>query len=176
MTLHLHVETLGAVTALVLDGRAGIGISGPMDRTIDGIDRRGAGGVTLCPVAAPGHPLARGPLPPGAGRDHVQLVLSDRSPLTAGRDFSVISPRTWRLADLGAKHALLREAIGWGFMPLSLVAEDLASGALVRLAMPDQPDVPLPFDAIWRRDAPPGPAARWLLDHFTGQADASNEI
>jgi hypothetical protein len=42
------------------------------------------------------------PIPPGATREHVQLVLSDRSPLTEGRDFSVTSTRTWRLADLGA--------------------------------------------------------------------------
>jgi hypothetical protein len=28
----------------------------------------------------------------------------------------VVSRRTWRLADLGAKHALLREGIGWGNM------------------------------------------------------------
>ncbi len=69
--------------------------------------------------AAPGagrvadHPLARMErIPPGAGRDHIQLVLTDRSRFTEGRDFSVMSPRTWRLADLGAKHSLLREGIG----------------------------------------------------------------
>jgi hypothetical protein len=37
----------------------------------------------------------------GAGRDHLQLVLTDRSPLTQGRDLGVIGTQTWRLADLG---------------------------------------------------------------------------
>ena len=47
-----------------------------------------------------------------AARDFVQLVLTDRSTLTEGRDFSVIGVRTWRLADLGSKHALLLAGIG----------------------------------------------------------------
>ena len=114
VTLRLHVEALGAVTALVLDGRAVLGISGPLSVGIDALDRAYAGKVPLVPVAAPGHPLAAGRVPPGAAREHVQLVLTDRSPLTDGRDFSVLSARTWRLADLGAKHALLKQGIGWG--------------------------------------------------------------
>ena len=120
----------------------------------------------MIPVAAPDHPLARGRLLPGAGREHIQLVLTDRSPLTAGRDFSVVSDRTWRLADLGAKHQLLREGIGWGHMPLPLIAPDLAAGTLVRLDMPDHGGIIYPFDGIYRSDTPPGPAAAWLLERF----------
>ena len=126
----------------------------------------------MIPVAAPDHPLAHlASIPPGAARDHVQLVLTDRSPLTAGRDFSVLSSRTWRLADLGAKHALLREGIGWGNMPLPMIAGDLASGALVRLRMADHPGGIYRFAGIWRREAPPGPAASWLLAQFETATD-----
>lgn len=165
--LRLHVEALGAINALVLQGTAVIGIAGPLAAEADGIERIAAGSVPLVPVAAPDHPLARmRPIAPGAGRDHVQLVLTDRSPLTAGRDFSVVSPRTWRLADLGAKHALLREGVGWGNMPLPMIEADLGTGALVRLAMPDHPGGAYRFSGIWRRDIPPGPAAAWLLDAF----------
>lgn len=168
VALRLHVEALGAVMALVLERRAVLGISGPLMAERDAIEHAAAGWVPLVPVAAPDHPLARrDPLPPGAARDHVQLVLTDRSPLTEGRDFSVTSPRTWRLADLGAKHALLREGIGWGSMPLPMVAADLAAGALVRLALSEGGEFRYDFSAIWRRDAPPGPAAAWLLARFT---------
>ena len=167
VTLRVHVDALGAVAAHVLDERAVIGISGPVAVDCEELERTGAGATVLVPVAAPDHPLARmDSIPPGAGRDHIQLVLTDRSPLTEGRDFSVTSPRTWRLADLGAKHALLREGIGWGNMPLPMIAGDLASGALVRLAMPDHPGGTYRFSGIWRRDLPPGPAASWLLDQF----------
>jgi DNA-binding transcriptional LysR family regulator len=105
-------------------------------------------------------------LRPGAGRDHIQLVLTDRSPLTAGRDFSVLSDRTWRLADLGAKHQLLREGIGWGGMPVPLIEADLIAGTLVKLDMPDRAEVLYHFEGMYRADAPPGPAARWLLQQF----------
>lgn len=171
VALRLHVEALGAVSALVIDGAAGLGISGPLASELETIERVSAGMVPLVPVAAPDHPLARmDPLPPGAARDHIQLVLTDRSPISAGRDFAVMSPRTWRLADLGAKHALLREGIGWGNMPLPMIEGDLVAGTLVRLAMPDNPGGRYRFHGIWRRDAPPGPAASWLLRMFTDSA------
>jgi DNA-binding transcriptional LysR family regulator len=167
VALRLHVEALGAVAALVLDGRAGVGVSGPLAVNVEGIEGVGAGSVPLVPVAAPDHPLAKlDPVPTSAARDHVQLVLTDRSPISAGRDFAVQSPRTWRLADLGAKHALLREGIGWGNMPLPMIQSDLESGSLVRLAMADDPGGTYRFRGIYRRDAPPGPAASWLLERF----------
>jgi DNA-binding transcriptional LysR family regulator len=167
VSLRLSVEALGAVMGLVLDRRAVLGVSGPLVSQKDEIESVAAGSIDMIPVAAPDHPLARaGNLPPGAGRDHIQLVLSDRSELSEGRDFAVLSRRTWRLADLSAKHALLREGIGWGNMPLAMVEADLDSGALVRLAMPDNPGVTYCMSAIYRRDAPPGPAAAWLLRQF----------
>jgi len=167
VSLRLHVEALGAVTALVLDRKAVVGVSGPLVAGMDGMDWVDAGSVVMVPVAAPDHPLGRmTDIPPGEGRNHVQLVLSDRSRFTEGRDFAVVSPHTWRLADLGAKHALLREGIGWGNMPLPLIRSDLAAGTLLRLAMPDHPGGVYRFAAIWRRDTPPGPAATWLRDQF----------
>lgn len=165
--LKLHVEALGAITAMVLDRKAAIGISGPLAAGIEGVECISAGSVPMVPVAAPDHPLGRMErIPPGAGREYTQLVLTDRSRFTEGRDYSVMSPKTWRLADLGAKHALLREGIGWGNMPLPLIEPDLIAGTLIRLAMPDHPGGIYRFAGVWRRDAPPGPAASWLLDQF----------
>jgi len=174
VSLRLHAEALGAVIALVQDGQAGIGIAGPLARDVRGIERVAIGSVALVPVAAPDHPLARlHPMPPGAGRNHIQLVLSDRSPLSEGQDFAVMSPRTWRLADLGAKHALLREGIGWGNMPLPLIEPDLVAGTLVRLDMQDDIGGTYRFHAVYRPDAPPGPAATWLIEQFV--ADCAND-
>jgi len=165
--LRLHVEALGAVSAMVQARTATIGISGPLAAEMADLEGRAAGATLLVPVAAPDHPLGRmTEIPPGAGRDYIQLVLSDRSGTTSGRDFGVVSPKTWRLADLGAKHALLREGIGWGNMPLPMIEGDLAAGTLVRLAMPDYPGGAYRFMGVWRRDAPPGPAAQWVLDQF----------
>ena len=165
--LRLHVEALGAITGMVRDSTASIGISGPLAAEAEGMDSVSAGSILMVPVAAPAHPLGQfATIPPGAARDHIQLVLSDRSRLTEGRDFAVISRKTWRLADLSAKHALLREGVGWGHMPLPMVEDDLASGALVRLHLPDHLGGRYRLSAIWRRESPPGPAAAWLRDQF----------
>ncbi|WP_213772759.1 LysR family transcriptional regulator [Bradyrhizobium sp. dw_78] len=172
VALRLHVEALGAVTQLVLNRVATVGVSGPLTglAAMKGIERIGVGEVTLAPVASPMHPLARpGKRKIGEVRDHIQLVLSDRSPLTQSRDFAVVSPRTWRLADMGSKHMLLKAGIGWGNMPKPMVQEDLDSGRLVQLDLPEAKEDTYRFQAIYRTDAPPGPAANWLIARFRDQ-------
>lgn len=163
--LRLYVEALGTIAAMVVDGRAELGIAGPELVAIPDLEREAIGEVELIPVAAPDHPLAQlAAIPPGEARKHRQLVLTDRSQLTQGRDFSVFAASTWRLGDLGARHALLREGIGWGNMPRHLVQTDIATGRLKRLALPEAPGLAYRFHAIWRRDCPIGPARNWVLD------------
>lgn len=173
VSLRLNIEALGMITQMVLDGTATLGISGPLE--VPGIERVSVGAVELIPVAAPDHPLARtGPNLPGAGREHIQLVLTDRSALTRGRDFGVIATETWRLADLGAKHMLLKGGIGWGFMPEPTVRQDIEAGRLVRLAIPEAKSVSALLFAIYRTDTPPGPAASWLIARFQAQAETTD--
>jgi DNA-binding transcriptional LysR family regulator len=173
VTLRLHMEALGAVTQLVLNRAAAIGVSGPLDMVTEGIERVTVGDVEMIPVAAPSHPLVvLGAGEPGAAREHVQLVMTDRSTLTEGQDFSVVGVRTWRLADIGAKHALLLAGIGWGNMPEPMVREDLERGRLIRLNLPEFLGGFYRFSAIYRTDTPPGPAGSWLIRRLQQQAKA----
>lgn len=164
VALRLNIEALGAVTACLLDGDAHLAVAGPVVAEHPGLDRQAIGQVELVPVAAPDHPLAKQGVRPGESRQHLQLVLSDRSNLTEGREFSVLSRQTWRLADLGAKHSLLKEGIGWGNMPIHAVRDDLAAGRLVLLDLPEKPGASYVFNATWRRDARLGPATSWLIE------------
>lgn len=174
VALRLHVEALGAVAQLLLDRTAVLGVGGPLAADIDGLERIDLGSVELIPVARPDHPLAgEAAAVPGAAREHVQLVLTDRSTLTQGRDFAVASTRTWRLADLGAKHALLLAGLGWGNMPAPMVAEDLRAGRLIRLALAAGAAARYPFYAIYRTETPPGPATAWLLQRLRDQGTAA---
>jgi len=170
VALTLNVEGLGAVAQCLLDEEAEVAIGGPVIADHPSLERKLIGKIELIPVAVPDHPLARaitaGTITPGESRQHLQLVLADRSPLTQGREFSVLSPQTWRLGDLGAKHSLLKEGLGWGNMPRAMVAADLAAGALVELDLPEAPGDDYRLRALWRRDAQPGPAARWLIEAF----------
>ncbi|MCC8961608.1 LysR family transcriptional regulator [Bradyrhizobium sp. Pear76] len=166
VALRLHIEALGGVMQLVVDRTAIVGISGllPGIEGMAGIGRVYVGDVKLLPVAAVHHPLAVAKKnKPGAARDHVQLVLSDRSQLTKSKDFGVVGLSTWRLADLGSKHSLLKAGIGWGYMPRPMVREDLDSGRLVRLNLPDAQEGSYRLEAVYRTDAPPGPAASSTL-------------
>jgi DNA-binding transcriptional LysR family regulator len=180
VSLRLYIEALGAVTRMVLDGTVTIGICGPLDEAVVGIERIGVGSVEWIPVAAPNHPLAlAGRNAPGAGRDHIQLVLTDPSPLTEGQDLGVIGTQTWRLADLGLKQMLLKEGIGWGYMPEPMVHRDVQEGWLVQLDLPELKRGSLRMYAIYRTDTPPGPAGSWLISRFEAQAagppDAPNQ-
>lgn len=168
VALRLRVEALGAVTQAVMDGNAAFGVSGPLELATDLLTRGPAGSVKLLAVAAPDHVLARisGTISAALARDHIQLVLTDRSSLTADRDFGVVSVKTWRLADLGAKHALLLAGVGWGNMPKPMVSEDLKRGRLVELQIETPNALIYPFHTVYRSDTPPGPAASWLMERL----------
>ena len=79
-----------------------------------------------------------------------------------------MSPSTWRLADLFAKHAFLLNGLGWGGMPLHVVQHDLIAGRLVELRIEDIPSggMILPMSAAYPTLTPPGPAGRWLIDRM----------
>jgi len=168
--LRLRTEALTAVTHLVLGGVSTIGVRGPPDAEIDGLERIGVGSVHLIPVAAPDHPLACGKNKLGIARRHTQLVLTDRTPVTAGPDLGVMGTHTWRVADLATKHMLLKEGLGWGTMPEPMVREDIAAGNLVLLDLPDFKGGHYRFFAIHRIDTPPGPAGTFLIDQFQRQS------
>ncbi|MGH6639151.1 MAG: LysR family transcriptional regulator [Polaromonas sp.] len=165
--LRLYVEALGAVVQPVLDGRCRVGVIGSLPDVPGSCESEYLLNVPAITVAAPTHPLASigRTIPRSTAAGHVQLVLTDRSNLTEGRNFGVLSAQVWRLADLGAKHAFLRAGLGWGIMPQPMVEEDLARGTLVRIELEAHPSVGSAFSmhAIYRKDAPPGPAGRWFV-------------
>ncbi|WP_298304118.1 LysR family transcriptional regulator [uncultured Erythrobacter sp.] len=166
VALRLRVEGLGAVATCLIDEGAQLAIGGPIVGSDPTLERQAIGEVQLIPVAAPDHPLAASNIAPGESRKHLQLVLSDRSTRTEGREFSVLSPLTWRLGDLGAKHSLLKQGLGWGNMPREMVTGDLADGRLVELDLPEKPGDHYTLYALWMRDSRLGPATSWLIDTF----------
>jgi len=168
--LRLFVEALGGGYKPILNGSAGIGILGSLPVMPTSLTGERLTGVSLVMVAAPDHPLAQitGMIPKSELRKHVQLVLTDRSELSAGHEFGVMSPSTWRLGDLLAKHAFLLDGLGWGSMPSHVVQRDLSEGRLVELSIEDVPPggLALPMFGVYPTSAPPGPAGRWLIERL----------
>ena len=165
--VHLRTEALGAVAQLVDEGVVQFGISEPLAEFPAGIERSPLIPIELVTVCAADYPLAHmpGPLTLAQLREHTQLVLTDRSQLTAGLEMSVAGDDNWRLADLPAKLECLRAGFGWGNMPSHMVADDLEAGHLVRIHVREWGPGPIPVDmfVIHRAASPPGPAGRWLI-------------
>jgi DNA-binding transcriptional LysR family regulator len=168
VTTRIYVESLGGVAQLVLDGTCALGVALSYAGVSPALTRQSLAAIELVPVVAPAHPLAAitEPIPTAQLRDHIQLVLTDRSGLTAGQDYGVVAVRTWRLGDLGAKHAMLLAGFGWGNMPAHMIGEDLRTGRLqiLRPAEPDFGRRSVSLCAIRRIDKPIGPATRRMLD------------
>jgi DNA-binding transcriptional LysR family regulator len=163
--LRVDTQTMSAVSARVLSGAATLGVVSPMG-LVRGLERRTLAPIRMIPVVSANHPLARvrGRIPTARLVDHVQIVLSERHD-EGVPDQAVLSPRTWRVADLHTKHALLRAGLGWGNLPEHLVRAELRQKRLVRI----QPDAwgvdehKLYLSVIHRADVTFGPAHRWLL-------------
>jgi DNA-binding transcriptional LysR family regulator len=168
--LRLYAEALGGAYQPVIDGRAAVGIVGSLPFLPPGFTAERLVGVAFMMVAASDHPLAKinGPIPKDELARHTQLVLTDRSNLSADREFGVMSGLTWRLADLFAKHAFLLHGLGWGGMPVHAIKDDIAAGRLVELQIEDVPvgGLILPMSAVYPLAAPPGPAGRWLIERL----------
>jgi DNA-binding transcriptional LysR family regulator len=174
----VHGESLGAAADMVVGGEADLGLLNAFFAPAGQLELRRAASVELVHVCAPGRPLAAvnstasQPIPTDDVEDHLQPVLSDRSPRTRDQDHGVWSASTWRLADLSAKHAMLRAGLGWGSLPLQLAANDLAAGRLVKLHVGRPSDstgpILLEMSVARRLDKVLGPAGRWFLKRLAG--------
>lgn len=163
--LRIDIQVMSAVSQRVLDGRATLGVVSP-GGLVAGLERKVLSPIRMVPVVSPRHPLAsiKGAITMKRFADAIQIVLSERN--DAGiADQGVLSPRTWRVADLHTKHMMLRAGLGWGNLPEHLVRQDLRNGKLVQIEAeawgPDQHTLYL--SAIYKSETTFGPAHRWLL-------------
>lgn len=132
--------------------------------------------ISQVAVVASNHPLALRhaghPLELMDVADHLQIVLTDPSDISAGRDFGVVSSQTCRVNTQDTKHHLILGGAGWGRLPHWLVERDLEQGRLVRLnvsAMGHNGEVTSSAYVARRRDEALGPAAQKLADLLINQ-------
>jgi DNA-binding transcriptional LysR family regulator len=164
--LRIDTQFMSAVSARVLTGEATLGVVASAG-VAPSLARTPLATVAMIPVVGPAHPLAAidGQVSLVQLAGAVQLVLSERH--EAGvPDRGVLSPRTWRVADLSTKHAMLRANLGWGNLPEHVARDDLRTGTLVAIRpeswSPEAGKVTL--YVIHRSDTSLGPAHRWLVD------------
>ncbi len=177
VSLRLYTEALGSVVSLVEERRCQLGISSPLPSYPGGLSRTPLLRFPLVCVCSSSHSLAEedAPIPEPILRGHTQLILTDRSSLTEGVDMGTVSGASWRLADLSAKHALLKGGFGWGNMPRHMVEEELGRGELVALETESLSNIELTLHLV-RRDADwTGPATQWLIEKLKNSCSRFEE-
>ncbi|MGO4618494.1 LysR family transcriptional regulator [Ensifer sp. 2YAB10] len=166
VSIRLAVSPLGGPLDGLVERRFTLGIMVGEDFRDPAIARQALATVQLVAVVAAHHPLglARdGALENAELADHLQIVQSDPSQRTVGRDFGVLSPQTCRVSSQDTKHAMIRAGLGWGRLPLWQVQRDLDEGRLVRMptaALGRNSQVGAECYLTHRIDEPLGPAAR----------------
>lgn len=167
VSIRLAVSPLGGPLEGLINRRFTLGIMAGEDFPDPAISRRALAEVQMIAVVSPAHPLGRnaGGVTLGSPdlADHLQIVLSDPSQRSEGRDFGVLSPQTCRVSNQDAKHALILAGLGWGRLPEWQVERDLAEGRLVRLSTASlgrDSQLPMEVYLVHRIDEPLGPAAR----------------
>jgi DNA-binding transcriptional LysR family regulator len=163
----LFTETLGGAEQCLRDGMARLGIFPPLPNAAADLEMRFLANIPAVPVVAAGHPLSREPEP--LSREvlerHLQLVLTDRTTLSAGFSGSVIGAQIWRFADQGSRLEFLLGGFGWCNMPYHLVDAHIAAGRLKRLDVAEQGGAgfSFPVHVVHLRGRPPGRAGAWLV-------------
>jgi DNA-binding transcriptional LysR family regulator len=166
--LRLSVGAMGLVWDQLLSRHADISFGGELLRDVPELLSIRIGDASMTPVAAPEHALATYPgrVPLNVVRQHIQLVISDVSKMTAGKDFGVFAYRIWRMTDMTTKYNLILSGLGWGGLPTWMVADDVAAGRLKVLDLEPYPVRPYSLHAFHRADSLPGPAASWMIEQF----------
>jgi DNA-binding transcriptional LysR family regulator len=170
----LFTEGLGGAEQRLRDrvARLGIYVPLPVERSSDLIGEFLAANP-MVPVVAADHALARepSPLPRQVIERYVQLVLTDRTPLSEGFQGNVLGLRIWRFADMHTRLEYLLDGFGWCYMPVHLVHAHISAGRLTRLDIAEHRgrEFSFPLHVMHERSRPPGRAGRWLIAELRRQ-------
>jgi DNA-binding transcriptional LysR family regulator len=170
----LFTEGLGGAEQRLRDRVARLGIYAPLP-TGGSADLAGEflASNPMVPVVAADHPLAGepSPLPREVIERHVQLVITDRTPLTAGFQGNVLGRRIWRFADMSTRLQYLLGGFGWCYMPIHLVEAHIAAARLKPLDIAEHRGraFSFPLYVMHQRGRPPGRAGAWLIAELRRQ-------
>lgn len=121
--------------------------------------------VSLLPVAAPDHPLAKakGVISDERLAEHVQIAFPVDEDFLH-HDYGMMSETPWRVDDNITRLSLLMNGLGWARVPYHMAHAELTRGSLVELHTDAALRREFSLFTIYRRSTPPGVAGMWLLE------------
>lgn len=167
----IFTEGLGGPEQRLRDGVARLALNSFVSTGARDLETEFLTKVPLIPVVAADHPLAaiEGPITRERLEREVQLVLTDRTPLSHNSFGGIISQTVWRFADLGTRLDYLLEGFGWCNMPTHMVESAIADGRLKHLDIAGAVPVELTIQVVYERGRAPGIAGRWLIEDLRGR-------
>ena len=157
--IKLVTEMMGGPLARLMEGEADLIIAGLHGVPIDEVETLPVGSITIRPVASPSFPAAQrsGVKSRREMQSYTQVIVSG----TGGKDYEqsrdlLSGGQRWTVSDFQAKKSIIKAGLGWGGIPEHLMAEELASGELVPLAIEGYPPRHTEIFAMRRRDRPMG--------------------
>lgn len=167
VSIRLAIAPLGGPVTSLIEKRSSVAIMVGEDFRDPRIAVEAITEVWQLAVVSADHPLAKlqstRPISLLDLADHLQIILSDPTPLTEGRTFGVLSPQTCRVTNQDTKHAMILAGLGWGRLPVWQVERDLSEGRLVRIAtsaLGRDGQIASEAYLAHRLDEPLGPAAQ----------------
>jgi DNA-binding transcriptional LysR family regulator len=165
--IELATERLAGAADAIREGRADLAVATKLGIDAAKLEFARFRTVRILPVARADHPLARAgvPVPRALLRAHAQIVLRDSAQGADSPSLNVLEDGLrWSVTDVGAKKEVILAGMGWGGLPEHVVADALASRALVVLAVPEFEVGAMELFAMRRRDRAFGVVASALWE------------
>lgn len=146
--LRVGSDTLGGTWEALRDGRADLVLAAGDGPVGDGIEAQPVGEVAFSFCVAATHPLAflQRPVTEADLIAHTAVVVGDGARRWSDRTVGVLQgQRRLTVPTMQAKIDCQKAGLGYGFVPSASVAQALADGALVALAV----DAPRPAERFW---------------------------
>jgi DNA-binding transcriptional LysR family regulator len=162
----IFTESLGGSEQRLRDGVAQFAIYPMPPFGIGDLAADFLAAIDVLAVVSAEHPLAKEPEPIAREtlEPHVQLVLTDRTPLTQNFSGGIVSHHIWRFADLSTRLEFLLAGFGWCRMPAHLVLRPIAEGRLKALKLAESSAFQFLAHVVHVRGQEIGRAGRWLIE------------
>jgi DNA-binding transcriptional LysR family regulator len=176
--IELATERLAGAADALREGRADLAVATKLGIDAAKLEFAHFRTVRILPVARGDHPLAAAapPVPRALLRAHAQIVLRDSGHGADSPSLNVLQGGLrWSVTDVAAKKEVILAGMGWGGLPEHVVADDLASGELVALQVPEFEVGVMELFAMRRRDRAFGVVASALWEEISRSgAEAEN--
>ncbi len=164
--LELLFPVMEDVSALVLAGKADLGVMWRQEALPVELGFQALGWVPLKLVCARDHPLANVRVAWEDLKRHRQILLAMRSDGPEKQRLRAAA-EVWWVESHWVILRLVEQGIGWALVPDHIIAH---SPIAANLATPelqfDDVDWPVALEMVWHKQRPCGPAAEWLRQRF----------